>query len=72
MSAMEIRRIVLEAFPDSKIRFKPDTKRQGIVDSWPTDLDDSRARRDWGWEPEYDAKRAFNDYLIPNIVKRYA
>ena len=33
--------------------FKPDF-RQAIADSWPDSLDDSVARRDWGWEPEYD------------------
>jgi hypothetical protein len=34
-------------------------------------MDDSAARRDWGWSPDYDADRAFNDYLIPTILRRY-
>jgi hypothetical protein len=29
------------------------------------------ARKDWGWEPEYDLWRAFEEYLIPTIVKQY-
>ena len=47
-------------------------KRQGIVDSWPADVDDSAARRDWGWQREYDMERAFDEYLVPAVVKRYA
>jgi hypothetical protein len=34
-------------------------------------LDDSAARKDWGWSPDYDVKRAFSDYLIQNIRERY-
>jgi nucleoside-diphosphate-sugar epimerase len=71
LSAGQIRDLVLEAFPEAQITFKSDQKRQVIVDSWPADLDDSAARRDWGWEPLYNAERAFSEYLIPNIMKRY-
>ncbi len=71
-SAGEIYALVKSAFPEAQITFKPDDKRQGIVDSWPLDQDDSRARRDWGWQPDYDQQRAFEEYLIPNIKRRYA
>jgi threonine 3-dehydrogenase len=71
LSASEIRDLVLKAFPKAQITFEPDLKRQGLVDSWPADLDDHDARRDWGWQPEYDVQRSFNEYLIPNILKRY-
>ncbi len=71
-TAGEIRRRVLDAFPYAKITFAPDVKRQGIVDSWPLNQDDSRARQDWGWQPDYDEERAFAEYLIPNIRRRYA
>jgi len=46
-------------------------RRQGIVDSWPEDVDDSRARKDWGWKPEYGVDRFFDDYFLPEIRKRY-
>ena len=39
-------------FPTARIDWDTDTKRQGIVDSWPADVDDSAARRDWGFEPQ--------------------
>jgi nucleoside-diphosphate-sugar epimerase len=70
-SADEIRNEVLRAFPDAKITWANDVKRQGIVDSWPEDVDDSAARRDWGFAPKYDFKTAFRDYLIPTIRQRY-
>jgi nucleoside-diphosphate-sugar epimerase len=70
-SAEEIRQIVFKAFPGSEITYKVDEKRQGIVDAWPADVDDSAARADWGYAPTYDLERAFSGYLIPTIRRRY-
>ena len=39
--------------PGFSITYNPDF-RQGIAETWPTQLDDSAARRDWGWSPKYD------------------
>jgi nucleoside-diphosphate-sugar epimerase len=71
-SADEVRDEVVRAFPSAEITWKNDVKRQGIVDSWPADVDDSAARADWGFAPQYDFTRAFRDYLIPTIRQRYA
>jgi len=71
-SAEEIRELVLQGFPELDISFEPDLKRQAIVDTWPADVDDTAARRDWGLAPSYDLDRAFSDYLIPGIRQRYA
>jgi len=71
LSALEIRDRVAKALPGAKITFQPDTARAAIVDSWPADVDDAAARRDWGWKHAYDADRAFNEYLIPNITRFY-
>ena len=35
------------------------------------DVDDAAARRDWGFAPRYDFRRAFDEYLIPTIRERY-
>ncbi len=70
-SAGEIRVLTQRAFPKANITFSPDDKRQAIVDSWPAEVDDAAARRDWGWAPEYDQTRAFETYLIPGIKQRY-
>lgn len=71
LSAEEFCQNVIKHFPNAKITYKPDAKRQQIVDSWPQDIDDTAARKDWNWQPEYDIVRAFNNYLIPNIKKMY-
>lgn len=70
-SAEETRDLVLKAFPGADITFKPDLKRQAIVDSWPADVDDTAARHDWGFQPKLGLQAAFNEYLIPNIRQRY-
>jgi nucleoside-diphosphate-sugar epimerase len=70
-SAAEIRDVVAAAFPQAAITYKIDAKRQGIVDSWPADVDDSAARADWGFKPAYDFDRAFREYLIPTIRDYY-
>jgi threonine 3-dehydrogenase len=71
LSAAEFRDNVLQYFPSAEITFLPDEKRQRIVESWPADLDDSAARRDWGWSSDYNVERAFSEYLTPNIRQRY-
>jgi nucleoside-diphosphate-sugar epimerase len=71
-SAMEIFHIIQKAFSETSITFKQDYRRQAIIDSWPADVNDSAARTDWNWQPEYDLERAFSEYLIPAVQKRYA
>jgi nucleoside-diphosphate-sugar epimerase len=71
-SAGEFRDVVVAAFPSARIDWVEDRKRQAIVDSWPADVDDAAARRDWGFQPRYDFARALREYLIPTIRRRYA
>lgn len=70
-SAQDFLGHVIDAFPSAKIDFAPDKNRQAIVDSWPADLDDSDARQDWEWKPDFNEEHAFEDYLIPAIRERY-
>ncbi len=69
--AQEIHDVVVAAFPRASIAWSTDAKRQAIIDSWPSDVDDSAARRDWGFAPKYDFKSAFDEYLIPAVRQRY-
>ncbi len=71
ITAEDFRQRALKAFPNAKITFQPNPRRQGIVDSWPEDVDDSRARADWGWMPDYDVDKFFDEYFLPEIHKRY-
>jgi nucleoside-diphosphate-sugar epimerase len=71
LTAAEFHQRALKAFPGAQISFEPNTRRQGIVDSWPEDVDDGLARRDWGWKPDYDADKFFDEYFLPEIKKRY-
>jgi threonine 3-dehydrogenase len=71
-SAGELAEMVRAGFPGKRITFAPDPRRQAIVDSWPEDIDDARARRDWGFRPAYGLDRTFSEYLVPNITRRYA
>lgn len=71
-SAKEVFDRIRKDFPLADVSFKPDAKRQAIIDTWPEDVDDSAARADWNWKPAYDLERAFAVYLIPAIRKRYA
>jgi nucleoside-diphosphate-sugar epimerase len=72
VTAQQIANRVSGAFPAAKIEYEPDPVRAKIVASWPEDVDDARAARDWSWKPTYDFERAFDDYLVPNIRARYA
>ncbi len=70
-SAAQLAELVREYFPDARITFQPDLKRQVIVDSWPLDVDDSAARHDWGYSPRHDLRGAFEEYLVPGITARH-
>ena len=72
LSAEEFHQQVLRHFPEAEITFDAHEKRQAIIDTWPMDADDSLARDDWGWQPDYDLTRSFDEYLVPNIKQRYA
>lgn len=63
--AAAIRRIL----PDFTIDYHIDPLRQGIADSWPNSLDDTAAREEWGWAPEYDLA-AMTEDMIANLSKR--
>lgn len=64
--ADEIATSVQRVIPDAKFSYSPDPRRQSILDSWPKSLDDTAARRDWGWKPKYDLD-AMTDDLVPRV-----
>lgn len=71
-SAGQLAELTRAGLPGAQIAFRPDLRRQAIVDSWPADVDDDAARRDWGFRPAFDLELTFHEYLLPNIRRRYA
>jgi nucleoside-diphosphate-sugar epimerase len=57
--AAEIRRHI----PDFALEYEVDPVRQSIAESWPDHIDDTAAREEWGWNPEYDAAAMTADML---------
>ena len=64
--ADEIATSVQRAIPSASFTYAPDAVRQAILDSWPKAIDDSAARRDWGWKPRFDLD-GMTDDLVPRI-----
>ncbi|NNC34671.1 MAG: NAD-dependent epimerase/dehydratase family protein [Croceitalea sp.] len=61
-SPEEIAASIKTHIPDFKISYDPDF-RQHIADSWPNSIDDSQARKDWGWKPEFDLESTTREML---------
>lgn len=59
MIASEIRKHI----PSFTMDYKIDPVRQGIADSWPDSMDDSCARKEWGWKPAYDLASMTDDMI---------
>ncbi|MFW6136985.1 MAG: NAD-dependent epimerase/dehydratase family protein [Candidatus Aminicenantaceae bacterium] len=61
-SAGELAGEIKKHLPEFNCTFAPDY-RQEIAECWPNSVDDSAAREEWGWEPEYDLKSMTEDML---------
>jgi nucleoside-diphosphate-sugar epimerase len=62
-SAGELADIVSAKVPGAQINFEPDLELQAILDKLLLPIDDSCAREEWGWNPEYDQERIVEDFL---------
>ncbi len=49
--------------PGFEMEYQPDPLKQSIADSWPDSMDDSCARQEWDWKPEYDLEAMTRDML---------
>jgi len=69
-SAGQLTAEIRKHIPDFRCAYKPDF-RQKIADSWPMSLDDTGARKEWGWKPKYDLPSMTRD-MIEKLSKRFA
>ena len=68
-SADEFSQKVKEYFPKAIIDYTINYKRQGVVDSWPAQIDDSAARTQWSWQADFNLDLAFENYLIQKLKR---
>jgi len=66
-SPADITEVIRERMPDFNISYQPDFRQQ-IADGWPNSIDDSNARKDWQWQPEYDLG-AMSEDMLENLKK---
>ena len=57
--AAEVKKLI----PDFTMDYDVDPLRQSIADSWPNSMDDSAAREEWGWQPDYNLPRMCEDMI---------
>jgi nucleoside-diphosphate-sugar epimerase len=67
VSARTIAERVAKAFPGARVDYAPDHARAKIVASWPEDLDVTRARADWSFQPLCTWDGMFDEYLVPAL-----
>ncbi len=65
--AAEVKRWI----PGFTMDYEVDPLRQSIADSWPNSMDDSAAREEWGWQPDYDLPRMCED-MIEKLTPKLA
>ena len=65
----ELAEAIKNRMPEFSMDYQIDPLRQSIADSWPNSLDDSAAREQWGWRPEY-ALEAMVDDMLENLTRK--
>lgn len=55
---------IKKEIPSFEIEYNPDPLKQSIADSWPDSMDDSCARAEWDWKPEYDLESMTKDMIV--------
>jgi len=70
-SVIDLKNKIQEFFPNFHLDYHVNSKRQKIVNSWPSYINDLLAKNDWGWGPKYNFDNAFKNYIIPNLFTKY-
>ncbi len=65
----DLANVIKKHIPTFQIQYRVDPMKQRIADSWPNSLDDSAAREEWGWKPDYDLETMTKDMFEKLAVK---
>ena len=65
----QLEKEIKKHFEDFKIIYKPDQRDQ-LAKGWPESINDDCARKDWGWEPNFNLSQMVNDIIL-NLTNRY-
>lgn len=60
---------IKKLYPNFICTYDPDPIKQAIAESWPESIDDSQARSDWGWKPEFDLLR-MTSVMVDGLKKK--
>jgi nucleoside-diphosphate-sugar epimerase len=66
---LELQKSIQKEIPEFKVKYNPDF-REEIAQAWSESIDDSKARKEWSWSPEYDLQSLTRDMLI-NVKNNY-
>ena len=61
--------VIKKRYPQFEMVYEPEPIKQAIADSWPDNMDDSCARKEWGWNPQYDLEKMTDDMIL-NLKKK--
>jgi nucleoside-diphosphate-sugar epimerase len=61
--------VIKKRYPNFEMVYEPEPIKQAIADSWPDNMDDSCARKEWGWNPQYDLEKMTDDMIL-NLKKK--
>ena len=65
----QLEKEIKKHFEDFKIIYKPDERDQ-LAKGWPESINDDCARKDWGWEPNFNLSQMVSDIIL-NLTNRY-
>ena len=69
-SPQEIAKSIQSHIPNFKVTYNPDFRQQ-IADSWPSSIDDSAAKTEWGWKPRFDLDATTKE-MLDNLKETYS
>jgi len=68
-TAQDLMAAIQHRYPDFTCSFTEDSPTEDLIQRWPNIFDDSAARQDWGWEPQYDFEATVDSLALHSNLK---